>query len=475
MRNKGLITGLGTILISAAIYADTPYNLHVWLKNGELKTYDINQVDSVTFVDSHQTTYKPLNEWTFLPAAPEAIPLSLTDEQKGYVRSGNEFAKKSFYLICKDSTLKKQVGYENLFYSPISLQIALGLCANGASTQGIAEIANAFGIEGANPLESMNDYFNKVILSLNSSVDSVTLKVNNSYWPMVGATVKEPFLTTAREKYYATVRHLDYAHNPEAAKDTIKLWAALATNNCIRDLDPPIDEYTTSCIGNAVYFKGLWAAPFVEYETRKDTFYQASGTPQLVDMMKSDEDISLMYAQTDDYQMVELNYGSWVDEGHGEWYPIYNDKATYSMVIVLPTMDKDLDETFNNINWDSIDVNMKSTAVDLRLPKFDFKNKLKLAAYLKVLGIQDIFGGLPNALDVGERVSNVLQDSYVKVDENGTEAAAVTLIVGRAVGMHDPIKYTEMKVNRPFCFVIRERESGMILFMGKVTKILDPQ
>ncbi len=471
MRNKGLITGLGTLLICTAIYADTPYNLHVWLKNGELKTYDINQVDSVTFVDSHQTTYKPLNEWTFLPVAPEAIPLSLTDEQKGYVRSGNEFAKKSFYLICKDSTLKKQEGYENLFYSPISLQIALGLCANGASTQGITEIANAFGIEGANPLESMNDYFNKVILSLNSSVDSVTLKVNNSYWPMVGATVKEPFLTTAREKYYATVRHLDYAHNPEAAKDTIKLWAALATNNCIRNLDPPIDELTTACIGNAVYFKGLWAAPFVDYETRKDTFYQASGTPRRVDMMKSDEDLSfMMYAQTDDYQMVELNYGSWVDDGMGNMRTEYGG-GTYSMVIVLPAMGKDLDETFNNINWDSIGMNMEMTAVDLRLPKFDFKNKLGLKEYLKALGIQDIFRGLPNALDISEKVSAVTQNSYIKVDENGTEAAAVTLIVDRAMGMHDPIKYTEMKVNRPFGFVIRERESGMILFMGKVTKI----
>ncbi|MBR0503579.1 MAG: hypothetical protein IJJ77_10100 [Paludibacteraceae bacterium] len=471
MRNKGLITGLGTILISAAIYADTPYNLHVWLKNGELKTYDINQVDSVTFVDSHQTTYKPLNEWTFLPAAPEAIRLSLTDEQKGYVRSGNEFAKKSFYLICKDSTLKKQEGYENLFYSPISLQIALGLCANGASTQGITEIANAFGIEGTNSLELMNDYFNKVILSLNSSVDSVTLKVNNSYWPMVGATVKEPFLTTAREKYYATVRHLDYVHNPEAAKDTIKLWAALATNNCIRNLDPPIDELTTACIGNAVYFKGLWAAPFVDYETRKDTFYQASGTPRRVDMMKSDEDLSfMMYAQTDDYQMVELNYGSWVDDGMGNMRTEYGG-GTYSMVIVLPAMGKDLDETFNNINWDSIGMNMEMTAVDLRLPKFDFKNKLGLNEYLKALGIQDIFRGLPNALDISEKVSAVTQNSYIKVDENGTEAAAVTLIVDRAMGMHDPIKYTEMKVNRPFGFVIRERESGMILFMGKVTKI----
>lgn len=471
MRNKGLITGLGTILISAAIYADTPYNLHVWLKNGELKTYDINQVDSVTFVDSHQTTYKPLNEWTFLPTASEAIPLSLTDEQKGYVRSGNEFAKKSFYLICKDSTLKKQEGYENLFYSPISLQIALGLCANGASTQGITEIANAFGIEGTNSLELMNDYFNKVILSLNSSVDSVTLKVNNSYWPMVGATVKEPFLTTAREKYYATVRHLDYVHNPEAAKDTIKLWAALATNNCIRNLDPPIDELTTACIGNAVYFKGLWAAPFVDYETRKDTFYQASGTPRRVDMMKSDEDLSfMMYAQTDDYQMVELNYGSWVDDGMGNMRTEYGG-GTYSMVIVLPAMGKDLDETFNNINWDSIGMNMEMTAVDLRLPKFDFKNKLGLKEYLKALGIQDIFRGLPNALDISEKVSAVTQNSYIKVDENGTEAAAVTLIVDRAMGMHDPIKYTEMKVNRPFGFVIRERESGMILFMGKVTKI----
>lgn len=470
MRNKGLITGLGIILISAAIYADTPYNLHVWLKNGELKTYDINQVDSITFKDSHQTTYKPLNEWTFLPDAPEAIPLSLTDEQKEYVRSGNEFAKKSFYLICKDSTLKNQDENANLFYSPISLQIALGLCANGASTQGVTEIANAFGIEGTNSLESMNDYFNKVILSLNSSVDSVSLKVNNSYWPIAGATVKESFLTTAREKYYATVRHLDYAHNPEAAKDTIKRWAALATNNCIQDLDPPIDELTTACIGNAVYFKGLWTAPFPDYGTSIDTFYQASGTPQLVDMMKSDEDFSFMYAQTDDYQMVELNYGCWVEEFES-LHRVYGYDDTYSMVIVLPAMGKDLDETFNNINWDSIGMNMKRTDVDLRLPKFDFKNKLGLNEYLKALGIQDIFKGLPNALDIPEKVSSVTQNSYVKVDENGTEAAAVTLIVDRTTGMHDPIEYTEMKVNRPFGFVIRERESGMILFMGKVTKI----
>lgn len=472
MKNKCFITGLGTILVCTAIYADTPNNLQVWLKNGEMKTYDISQVDSITFKESYEQTYKPLNEWTFLPAAPEAIRLSLTDEQKGYVRSGNEFAKKSFYLICKDSTLKKQEGYENLFYSPISLQIALGLCANGASTQGIAEIADAFGIEGTNSLESMNDYFNKVILSLNSSVDSVTLKVNNSYWPMVGATVKEPFLTTAREKYYATVRHLDYAHNKKAAKDTINRWAALVTNNCIRDLDPPIDELTTACIGNAVYFKGLWDAPFLDYGTHKDTFYQASGEPQLVDMMSNDEDFSLKYAQTDDYQMVELNYGCWVESGYG-LRPSYS--ATYSMVIVLPAMGKDLDETFNNINWDSIDVNMKYEAMDLRLPKFDFKNKLGLNEYLKALGIQDIFKGLPNALDIPEKVSSVTQNSYIKVDENGTEAAAVTLIVDKAVGMHDPVEYTEMKVNRPFGFVIRERESGMILFMGKVTKIQNPE
>lgn len=145
------------------------------------------------------------------------------------------------------------------------------------------------------------------------------------------------------------------------------------------------------------------------------------------------------------------------------------------MVIVLPAMGKDLDETFNNINWDSIGMNMKRTDVDLRLPKFDFKNKLGLNEYLKALGIQDIFKGLPNALDIPENVSSVTQNSYIKVDENGTEAAAVTLIVDRAVGMHDPVEYTEMKVNRPFGFVIREMESGMILFMGKVTKILDPQ
>lgn len=454
MKKRLIVTGFSALVLCAASFAETPDKMQVWLKNGEQQVFDVSQVDSVTFGERLTPEFKPLCDWTYIPTVESPTALTLSDEQKEFVQAGNIFAKKSFASICEgDST------HPNTFYSPISLQIALGFCANAATDKGAKEIADAFGIQGKKSLDVMNDYFNKVILSLNSQVDSVILRVNNAAWPVWGASVYDDFLQAAQEKYYATVRHLDYRSDPGAAKDTIDKWAALMTNDCIKKLSVLIDNSTVLVLNNACYFKGKWRSPIEKYMTRVDTFWNTPSKYQSVNMMQSLEFYS--YAKTDDYQMVELVYGP------SDRMISNNGKGTYSMVIVLPAEGKNLDTTFNSIDWNNLP--LARDYVFLRFPKFGIRSSLELNETVAGFGINDIFSGCPNAISVPASVTQIVQDSYVAVDEEGTEAAAVTSI-GLA-GAAPPENMAEMYVNRPFGFVIREMTTGMLLFMGKVTEV----
>ena len=454
MKKRLIVTGFSALVLCAASFAETPDKMQVWLKNGEQQVFDVSQVDSVTFGERLTPEFKPLCDWTYIPTVESPTALTLSDEQKEFVQAGNIFAKKSFASICEgDST------HPNTFYSPISLQIALGFCANAATDKGAKEIADAFGIQGKKSLDVMNDYFNKVILSLNSQVDSVILRVNNAAWPVWGASVYDDFLKAAQEKYYATVRHLDYISDPGAAKDTIDKWAALMTNDCIKKLSVLIDNSTVLVLNNACYFKGKWRSPIEKHMTRVDTFWNTPSKYQSVNMMQSLEFYS--YAKTDDYQMVELVYGP------SDRMISNNGKGTYSMVIVLPAEGKNLDTTFNSIDWNNLP--LARDYVFLRFPKFGIRSSLELNETVAGFGINDIFSGCPNAINAPASVTQIVQDSYVAVDEEGTEAAAVTSI-GLA-GAAPPENMAEMYVNRPFGFVIREMTTGMLLFMGKVTEV----
>ncbi|MBO7507462.1 MAG: hypothetical protein J6T67_08790 [Paludibacteraceae bacterium] len=454
MKKRLIITGFSALLLCGASFAETPNNMQVWLKNGEQQVFDINQVDSVTFGERFTPEFKPLCDWTYIPTAESPTALMLSDEQKEFVRAGNTFARESFATICEaDST------HPNTFYSPISLQIALGFCANAATDKGAKEIADAFGIQGKKQLEDMNDYFNKVILSLNSQVDSVILRVNNAAWPVWGAAVYDDFLQAAQKKYYATVRHLDFASDPGAAKDTIDQWAALMTNDCIKKLSVLIDNSTVLVLNNACYFKGKWRIPIEKRMTRTDTFWNAPNKTQSVNMMQTLDFYS--YAKTDDYQMVELVYGP------SDRMISNSGKGTYSMVIVLPAEGKDLDKTLNSVDWN--DLQLSTNYVFLRFPKFGIRSSLNLNETVAGFGITDIFSDCPNAISVPASVTQIVQDSYVAVDEEGTEAAAVTSI--GLSGAVPPENMAEMYVNRPFGFAIREMTTGMLLFMGKVTEV----
>ena len=454
MDKRTLLIGFAAVASCLASFAGTPENMQVWLKNGEYSVFDISQVDSVTFGTSPQQEYTPLTENTMPPTFAAPIPLEVNDQELKYVKSTNEFGSKCFSLIRKLN--EKPVH----FFSPVSLNFALGFCANGASTKGAEEITSAMGFTSENALNDMNDFFQKLYLSLNSGVDSVDIHTANALWVDEGVNAKENFVKTAKESYYATVRNLDFEHDPLGAKDTIDHWAALMTNDCIKSLQIDIDNATKLVINNACYFKGNWVTKFKPID--KALFNGTTKTDSAEFMAIYDE--YMEYTETDNFQAIKLDYGKESKTTGYQGTPA--ESAAYSMIVVLPKKGHDLDEVWPTIQWDSIP--FRRMQGDLFMPKFKSDGGYDLEKdVLPRLGIKDIFEDYPNAVEEFPiYISQVRQDFFISVDEEGTEAAAVTSIVGDFGGAVVQQRFT-MTCDHPFAFAIRENRTGLILFMGE--------
>ena len=161
MGKRTLLIEFAALALSLASFAGTPDNMQVWLKNGEQRVFDINQVDSVTFGVTQQQEYQPLTENTLPPTFAAPNPLKLSEQELAYVKSTNEFGKKCYNILrtTQDADGNPMAVY---FFSPISLNIALGFCANGATDEGIKEVTDALGFHSANALDDMNNFFQKI-------------------------------------------------------------------------------------------------------------------------------------------------------------------------------------------------------------------------------------------------------------------------------------------------------------------------
>ena len=454
MKKKTLLIVFSALATSLASFAGTPDNMQVWLKNGEQRVFEINQVDSVTFGAIPQQEYTPLTENTMPPKFAAPIPLEVDKQEMKYIKSTNEFGSKCFALMRKLDTTPVH------FFSPVSLNIALGFCANGATAKGAKEITDAMGFTSANAMEDMNNFYHKLYLSLNSGVDSVDIHTANALWVNEGTKAKENFVNTAKESYYATVRNLDFKNDPLGSKDTIDHWAALMTNDCIKKLGINITSDTRLVINNACYFKGNWVTKFSPIgkalfngTTKKDSAEFMGIYDRYMD-----------YSETDNYQAVKLDYGKEAKTTGYQGSPA--ESAAYSMIVVLPKKGHDLDEVWPTIRWDSIPFSRMQG--DLYMPKFKSDGGYDLEKdVLPRLGIKDIFEDYPNAVEEFPiYISQVRQDFFISVDEEGTEAAAVTSIVGTLGGAIVQQRFM-MRCDHPFAFAIRENRTGLILFMGE--------
>jgi serpin B len=371
----------------------------------------------------------------------EEISFKKTATSSKIISSNNDFAFSFFREIASEQE-------DNYMVSPVSLSLAMGMLFNG--TQGITTEMMSEGLGYANfNTENLSEINKNIIDNLTSE----NFKIANSNWIKQGFDVKQDFIDLNKKYYYAEVKTEDF-NNPNTV-DKINNWASNQTNQKIKTIIDEISNDAVLFLINAIYFKADWKLEFEEKNTTKQLFYPETENGELVDMMHLETD-KLFYQKNDLFSSVIL--------------PYKNDK--YSMTVLLPNEDKstnDIVEKLNSNTWENWQNNYETTDVRLSLPKFKFEYKNSLNDELSNLGFGDLFG-TPNLLGISDdnlTVSKVLQKTFIDVNEKGTEAAAVTVIGIEVTSL--PL-VSEINCNKPFLFLITEKNTGSICFIGKVGK-----
>ena len=341
---------------------------------------------------------------------------------------------------------------ENLAFSPASIELALCMTREGAGGQTADEMKKALGLEALT-----DEQITAACRSLMWRANTGGMEAANAIWLSSDYTFAERFVNTCTKDYMADAYHLVIP----GAMDAINAWADEKTHGRINDIiEKELHPLTGLVLANALYYLGDWELPFESSDTHEREFYAPSGTVN-TDFMHSDRFVP--YYQNDDFSMISLNFKS--DAADGQ----------YAMAFLLPAEDKDMDDMLKALDAESFSqaIGTAQQKVSIRLPKFEFSFFAKLKQTLIDMGMASAFDEFeadfspmteePNALFI----SDVLHKCYIRVDELGAEAAAVTVVEMRATGalISD---MAEFYADRPFLFAIYSLEDGAIAFMGTV-------
>lgn len=400
----------------------------------------------------------------FSPTPTEEISrVSLSEKQTEYVNTSNDMAFKLINKLYND---------DNLVCSPLSLQYAMAMTANGASGETLEEITSFLGFE-ANEMNELNRFY-KILLEQLPAVDlDITLKavdallVNNKF-PLLPS-----YKNLVEDNYYAAVENMDFS-NPSDVVTRLNEWAGLNTNGVINNIINPeeLSDYAAAYILNALYFKAEWEGSvdnpmFIESNTESADFQLSNGTAISAEMMKSVR--YYQYAEMDGYKVLVLPYA----------------QGKYNMYVLLPDENdiNGLIEKIQQTTWSEILANLKQDAeVHVQLPKFEIENKFNLAETLISLGVEKVFqredAELDNIFDIKLAhdpkvwIEKIIQQTKISVDERGTEAASVSIeeIGAASPGPGEDPKIIYFHADHPFMFVIGEKTSGTILFEGVVAR-----
>ena len=361
--------------------------------------------------------------------------------------------------------LADEQGDDNLFYSPYSLSLALAMTYAGA--RGVTEEEMAEALRFVLPQDALHDAFNGLDRMLEgrgegaASQDGEGFRLNiaNAIWGQQGYEFQSAYLDVLAADYGAGLRVLDFATAPEASRVTINDWVSQETQGKIEDLIPQggIDPLTRLVLTNAIYFNAAWAVPFQEEATQDGPFTRLDGSQTTVPFMHQTE--SMGYAAADGCQVVELPY----------------DGGEMSMIILVPDREafSSFEAELDGERVRQIIEDIEYRDVDLTMPLFEFESEFGLSEALTALGMETAFSGDADFSGMtGNRdlfISEVVHKAFVSVDEAGTEAAAATAVVMKMSAMQpQPV---QVALDRPFIFLIRDIETGAVLFVGRV---LDP-
>ncbi len=375
------------------------------------------------------------------------LPRALSFNEELVISAGNDFAFRfldQVYQTAPDS---------NLFLAPLSASMALGMTMNGAAGSTYDQIQSTLGFENLS-LAQINQGYRDLIDLLLTLDPSVEMGIGNSIWYREGFPVRADFLNRTRSFFDAEVSSLDFG-DPGAA-DIINAWVRGETKGKIQGIvDPPIHATTVMFLINAIYFKGDWTHRFPKGKTTQADFSGLNGRSGPVPLMELND--TLLYAETDSYQAVDLPYGG----------------KAFSMTVLLPKAASSIRELVASLNpgtWSQIVGGLARKEGTVYLPRFRLEWERELNDDLKAMGMVVPFGGgadfsglSDEALLRGLYISKVKQKTYVDVNEEGTEAAGVTSVEIREFANPD---HFVVRADRPFLFVIRERFSQTILFAG---------
>jgi serpin B len=356
---------------------------------------------------------------------------------------------------------RAQVGADtssNVFFSPYSISVALAMTYAGAGGNTASQIASA--MHFTLPADRLHAAFDAVDLQLESR-QSIKLNVANSIWAQRTLAFGKPFLDTLAVNYGSEVRGVDFASASTQATAAIDGWVADQTAGKIQNLFPPgsLDGTTRVVLVNAVYFDASWKTTFDSSKTVPTPFTKLDGTTVSASMMNNAK-INAPAAVAPTYTAIDLPYAG----------------GQTSMLVVVPTGSQfaSVDAALGGDFLKTVVASLQPQDVALSLPKFTLKGaSVSLKSALSTMGMIDAFD--PDKADLTAMVPNdhlhvddVVHQAFVRVDENGTEAAAAT---GVETGINAVVEPLTVKVDRPFFFVLRDIPTGAVLFVGRV---MDP-
>lgn len=377
----------------------------------------------------------------------ERKDIVLTKTQMEYVKANNSFAFNLLKEVSKESKAK------SFIISPLSVSYAMGMLNNGAAGNTGNQIDKAFGYENGG-VAAINE-FSKYLMEQSSAVDpSTKIEIANSIVVNKRMSVlKNDFNASVKKYYQAEVFNMDFV--TENIVNHINSWCKSKTHDMIPKIVDEVSKETLAYLLNAIYFKGIWSDKFDPAQTRVKDFKKEDGSVVLLDMMHQNE--HFVVAQNEIFESICLPYGN----------------KAYRMIVLLPIEGYSVMDIIDKLDptiWTRNLAEMASCEVDLELPKFETTFDIRLNRALQAMGIADAFDH--SMADFSKMsyqqayVDQVLQKARIKVDEKGTEAAAVTSITMMTTSIGPGNKYY-FHADHPFVYAITEVSTGAIYFMGQ--------
>lgn len=371
--------------------------------------------------------------------------LQLSVAEQGLVQDCNDF---SFNLLAQAASSEKQ---ENIILSPLSASMLLGMLMNGADGETLAQMQQVTGFEDDATIEEINAYYKQLIEVLPALDTETTVRLANGIWVREDFPVIEDFIQACKQSFEAEAKNVPTFVDNNVLNE-INRFAAQHTNNLIKQVIDPsmVDENTAMALVNALYFKAKWQDKFKKADTKPQVFTTLNGEQIQAKMLHRTG--SMRYGEDKDYQLLELPYKG----------------GKFCADIILPAKGIDIRKWVEDLDaerWQQMLNGTSYPEVEMALPKFALKYSRRLNDDLKALGMSDAFGAKANFSRLSKEdtyVDLIHQYTFMQVDEEGTEAAAVTIGIVAPKAADIPQKF--FVADRPFVLLVREKDYGTILF-----------